>query len=215
MKKFILCFILCFTMILASFANDNFPATKYSYIGQKDKISYDPSTDSWSRKVNKKNGNYYVKTKGFGDFYDYNDSNGNFAFSTNCEFEFINNKNFIGYSNRDMRFYYITYINDGIGKRALTKQEVEALFPEYKIISLSDFNQNTNSLKIKKHIGNLKILLFNDTDKTYENYKFSSGNAKYEQYSLRGFLNVSKPGMIQFSGTETTPDNPMYVLLVR
>ena len=114
-----------------------------------------------------------------------------------------------------MKFYFITYINGGIGKRALTREEVEALFPEYKVIGLSEFNQNTYSYKIKKHIWNLKILLFNDTDKTYENYKFSSGNAKYEQYSLRGFLNVYKTGMIQFSGLETSPDNPMYVLLVR
>ena len=214
MKKVILSLFLCFMFVIGAYAG-NLPDTKYSNLEKKDKISYDPSTDTWSRKIDRKNGNYFVKTKGFGDFYDYNDANGNFAFSTNCEFEFINNKNFIGYSNKDMKFYFITYINGGLSKRALTREEVEALFPEYKIIGLSDFNQNTNSYKIKKHIGDLKILLYNDTDKTYENYKFSSGNAKYEQYSLRGFLNVSKTGMIQFSGIETNTDNPMYVLLIR
>lgn len=214
MKKSLLCICLCFILCTAVFA-DNFPNTKYKNINNKDKISYDSYTDSWSTKTNRNSGEYYIKTKGFGDFYDYNNANGDFAFSTDCEYEFINNKNFIGYSNKNMKFYYITYINGGIGKRELTKEEVQKLFPEYKVISLSEFSQNTYAYKIKKHLGTLKILLYNDSNKTYDNYKFSSGNADYEQYDLRGFLNVHKSGMIQFSGNETTSDNPMYVLLVR
>ena len=214
MKKIILSFCLCLAFILTAHAN-NFPDTKHKNIGNKEKISYDSVTDTWSKKIDKKSGNYYIKTKGFGDFYDYNDSNGNFAFTTDCEYEFISNNNLIGYSNKDMKFYYITYINGGIAKRELSTEEVKKLFPEYTVITLSQFSQNTYSYKIKKHFGDLKILLLNDSDKTYDNYKFSSGNAKYEQYSLRGFLSVSKQGMIQFSGKETTKDNPMYVLLVR
>ena len=105
MKKVILSLFLCFMFVIGAYAG-NLPDTKYSNLEKKDKISYDPSTDTWSRKIDRKNGNYFVKTKGFGDFYDYNDANGNFAFSTNCEFEFINNKNFIGYSNKDMKFYF-------------------------------------------------------------------------------------------------------------
>ena len=48
---------------------------------------------------------------------------------------------------------------------------------------------------VKKHIINLNILLFNDSDKTFDNYKFSSGNADFEQYSLRGFINIHKNGI--------------------
>lgn len=214
MKKFILSLCICLTVVLTAYAN-NLPDTKYKNIGNKDKISYDASTDTWSKKIDKKSGNYFVKTKGFGDFFDYNDSNGNFAFSTECEYEFIYNNNLIGYSNKNMKFYYITYINGGISKKELSKEEVENLFPEYKIISLSEFSENTNAIKIKKHLGNLKILLYNDTDNTYNNYKFSSGNAKFEQYSLRGFINISDQGMIQFSSGETSDKNPMFVLLIR
>ena len=214
MKKILLSLCLCLIAALSAYSN-NFPDTKHKNIGTNDKISYDSNTDSWSKKIDRKAGNYFVKTKGFGDFFDYNDSNGSFAFSTECEYEFIYNNNFIGYSNRNMKFYYITYINGGISKRGLTKDEVESLFPEYKVIALSEFSEGTSSLKLKKHLGNLKILLFNDTDRTFDNYKFSSGNAEFEQYDLRGFLSVSKQGMIQFSGGATSEQNPLYVLLIR
>lgn len=214
MKKIYLCLLIIFGLINIAYAG-NLPDTKHKNIGNKDKISYNASTDTWSRKIDKKSGNYFVKTKGFGDFFDYNDSNGNFAFSTDCEYEFIDNNNLIGYSNKNMKFYYITYINGGISKKELSKEEVENLFPEYKVISLSEFSENTNAIKIKKHMGNLKILLYNDTDNTYNNYKFSSGNAKFEQYSLRGFINISDQGMIQFSSGETSDKNPMFVLLIR
>ena len=214
MKNFLLSLSLCLIVTLSANSN-NFPDTKYHNIGTNDKISYDSNTDTWSRKIDKKSGNFFVKTKGFGDFFDYNYSDGSFAFSTECEYEFVHNNNFIGYSNRNMKFYYITYINGGISKRELTKAEVESLFPEYKVIALSEFSEGTSSLKLKKHLGNLKILLFNDTDKTFDNYKFSSGNAGFEQFDLRGFLCVSKQGMIQFSGNTTSKQNPMFVLLIR
>ena len=214
MRKIFLCLCIVSTVLLSVYA-DNFPETKHKNIKNKEKIMYDSSADIWSKKADWKNANFYVKTKGFGDFFDYNDANGNFAFSTNCEYEFIDNNNFIGYSNRDMKFYYITYINGGLSKKTLSKEEVEALFPEYKVINLSEFNSNTNAIKIKKHIGNIKILLLNDTEKSFDNYEFSSGNVKFEKYSLRGFINVSNPGMIQFSKGETSIENPTYVLLIR
>ena len=213
MKKFFA--IMCLYLLIIAANAAEFPDLKYKNIGIKDKISYDPVTDTWSNKINKRNGNYFVKTKGFGNFYDYNDSHGNFAFSTDCEYEFIYNKNLIGYSNKNLKFYYITYINGGIGKRELTKEEVEILFPEYKVITLSDFSESTSALKLKKHLGDLKILLLNDSDKTFDNYKFSSGNAKFNRYSLRGFLTVTKQGMIQFSGGTTSEKDPMYILLIR
>ena len=142
------------------------------------------------------------------------DSNKNYAFTTECEYEFIYNNSLIGYSNRDMKFYEISYINGGIGKRELLKEEVQKIFPNYTIIELSDFTKSTNVYKIKKHIGELKIILLNNSTETYDNFHFTSGNAKFTQYDLRGFLTVSKPGMIQFSST-TDNNSIWYVLLVR
>ncbi len=215
MKKLFLSLLFVFIFAELSVFAEKMPNLKYKNIGDKDKISYDVQTDTWSHKIDKKNKNYFIKTKGFGEFYDYLDSSKNFAFSTNCEYEFIYNNSLIGYSNKDMKFYDISYTNGGVGKRALSKEEVEKIFPDYELISLSDFSNLTNSKKVKKGFGDLKIILFNDTDKTFENYKFTSGNAKFEQYDLRGFLTVTKHGMIQFAPLEESENSIWYVILVR
>ena len=211
-RTILILFISVFTAL--NVYSENMPNLKYKNIGNKDKISYDSQTGVWSDNIDKKSKNYFLKTKGFGDFYDYLDSNKNFAFTTNCEYEFIYNDSLIGYSNRDMKFYDILYANGGLSKRELSKEEVETIFPEYKVITFSDFSIKTNSIKLKKHSNILKIILLNDTSNTFDNYKFTSGNAKFEQYLLRGFLTVSKSGMIQFS--DTNDENYLYfVILVR
>lgn len=214
MKRILLCLFLIFCIVNSANA-ENFPKLKYKNINVKDKISYDIQTNTWSHKIDRKNKNYYIKTKGFGNFYDYLDSNKDFAFSTNCEYEFIHNNSLIGYSNRDMKFYEIIYDKKSTGKRALTMEEVEAILPNYKILPLSEFSEKTNSLKIKKGMSDLNIFLFNDSDNNYERYTFSSGNAKFEQYDLRGFITVQKSGMIQFSRLGETESKNWYVILVR
>ena len=214
MKRIVLTFLLSLAVVLSVNAK-NMPDVKYKNIGNKDKISYNSETNVWSKKVDKKQGNYFIKTKGFGDFYDYLDSDKNFAFSTNCEYEFIYNNSLIGYSNREMKFYDITYINGGLSKRVLNKEEVESIFSDYKVVALSEFSSLTNSLKIKKHLSDLKLILLNDTDKTFDTYTFTSGNAKFEQYDLRGFLMVKSTGMIQFSRLGEHDDKLWYVLLIR
>ena len=213
MKK--LSFLILLIFCLTNFVNaENMPDIKYKNIRLKDKISFDLNTNTWSKTVNKKNKNFYTKTKGFGSFYDYVDSNKDFAFSTNCEYDFIYNDSLMCYSNRNMKFYEILYDTKTLGKRELTKEEVEAILPNYQIVSLSDFSSKTNSLKIKKGLNELNVFLFNDTEKTFDNYIFTSGNAKFEQYDLRGFLKIHKPGMIQFSEFGEQNNN-WYVLLIR
>ena len=214
MKRFLICLMIIFGTSGLVYAS-NFPDMKYKNINVKDRITYDINSNTWSKYKNKKNTDYFTKIQGFGDFYDYVDSEQNFAFTTNCEYELIHNDTLIGYSNRDMKFYEILYDNNGTGKRALTKEEVQAILPDYKVISLSDFSPKTNSLKIKKNMGALKMFLFNDTDNTFDGFIFTSGNSKFEQYDLRGFITVYKPGMIQFSRLGEQNDKNWYVLLIR
>ena len=214
MKKIFFCIFIMFGLINTGNAQ-NMPDLTYKNISLKNKISYDSETNVWSNKINKKNKNYFIKVKGFGDYFDYLDSDKNFAFTTNCEYEFIYNNGFYGYSNRDMKFYEFIYDNNKIIKRTLSKEEVQEILPEYKIVSFSQFSPKTNSLKIKKNIGELKILLYNDTENSYEKYTFTSGNSKFEQYDLRGFLTVQKPGMIQFSRLGEKDDKNWYILLIR
>ena len=215
MKKIFFSLFLCFMLTLSVSAN-NFPNIKYKNIGNKDKISYDATTDKWSNKFDKKTANYFIKTKGFGEFYDYLYPNKDFAFTTNCEYEFIYNGNLIGYSNKDLKFYEIKFFNNGLSKRELSKEEIQSILPDYQIIYLSDFSTKTNSYKIKKHLGALKILLVNNTNDAFDGFAFSSGNAEYKTYDLRGFITVKKQGMIQFAKDDGHINSKdWYVLLVR
>ena len=215
MKKIFLC-LFVFILFGLSVCAENFPDIKYKNIGNKDKIAYDETADTWSKKFDKKTTNYFIKTKGFGEFYDYLYPNKNFAFTTNCEYEFIYNDSLIGYSNRDLKFYDIKFVNNGLSKRELTREEIEKILPDYHIIYLSDFSNKTGSYKIKKHLGDLKILLVNDTNSTFDEFLFTSGNAKFKTYDLRGFIKVTKPGMIQFAKNDDHKNSKdWYVLLVR
>lgn len=214
MKKIILSVLSCIILTLAVSA-ENMPDLKYKNISNKGKISYSAETGSWSKNINKKAGNYYIKTKGFGDYYDYVDSEKNFAFSTNCEYEFIYENRLIGYSNKDMKFYEFSLNNGNLEKKPLSKEDIATIFSDYRVIDFSEFSQKTNSLKIKKHFGDLRIILLNNTNYTFENYSYTSGNAKFNQYALRGFITISKPGMIQFSGDSSSDHNLWYILLVR
>lgn len=202
-------------LIISGVTASDIPGFKYNEIKEKSKISYNSANGHWSTKVNKKEDLYFTKTKGFGTYFDYLTSNKSYAFTTDCEYEFIAGNLFIGYSNKDLKFYTFSY-NGSLLKRELSDDEVKSLFPDYQIIKISEFSDKTNSLKIKKAWGDLRIILLNDTDKSFDNYTFSSGNAKIETYPISGLLTVSKPGMIQFSNSYgTSKENPWYVLLVR
>ena len=98
----------------------------------------------------------------------------------------------------------------------MTEDEISELFPDYKIVKISDFSTNTNSLKLKKEGHDFKIIILNDTDKNFYHYSFSSNNGKFETYPLTGFINVTKKGMFQFSHFgDNTESTPWFILLVR
>ncbi len=215
MKKIFLSFIAFILLSTVVFA-ENFPPIKYKKIGNKGKVSYNADTNVWSDKIDKKQGNYFVKVKGFGDFYDYLDSNKEFAFSTGCEYEFLYNDKLIGYSNKDLNFYELQYADGNLKRVKLTDEDVKLMLPDFKVLKVTDFSKKTNSIKIKKHISDLDIVIINDTDKDLSNYVFTSGNAKFKTYSLNGFITVLKHGMIQFApeGDEKNTEDWL-ILLVR
>ena len=191
---------------------------KIEYKNLKDgtKLIYDGV--NWSNKVSRKATDYYIKKipNGITEFSEFYNPEGIFLFSTATQYEFVNKGSLIGYSNNDLKFYDI-FINNGIVEtRELLADEVQALFPKYKVIKISNFSKATNSLKIKKKRGNLKIILLNDTDMIFDNYSFTSNNAEYKFYELKGFLEITKKGMIQFSKFgDNTRYSPWFILLLR
>ncbi len=215
MKKFLVLVLLIIGLSVNASDRKQIP---YKNIKENSGIVYDAASDIWSVKKDKKDTGSWVKrvSVGTGSYSEYYDNNGEFVFSTGTQYEFINHGKLIGYSNQDLKFYDFAMVNGELVKNSLSEEEIQKLFPDYKIIKLSEFSPNTNSLKIKKNSRSLKLILFNDTDKNFYHYSFSSNNAKFSAYELTGFLEVTKKGMIQFSHFgDNTENNPWYILLVR
>lgn len=215
MKRFILSFVILVGISLSANASEllNIP---YKNIAEEGKIKLE--NDVWTNKVSKKDDNYLIKfiSEGTGNYSEFFNSYGQFVFETGCQYEFLNKGDLIGYSNQDLKFYDFTMVNNEVIRRELSADEVQALFPDFKIVKLSEFSPNTHSLKVKKNRGHLKLILLNDTDRTFYHYSFTSGNSKFDTYPLVGFLNIKQKGMLHFSHFgDNTQNNPWFVLLVR
>ena len=213
-KIFFSLLILC-VLTLGAHAAD-FAKIKYKNIKENDKIKIE--NDVWTDNIKRREAEYLIKiiSDGSGSYSEFYNSDGSFAFTTGCQYEFIKNGDLIGYSNQDLKFYDFTYANGELSRRELSEEEIHTLFPDYEIIKISEFTETTNSLKVKKDKLNYKIILLNDTDRNFYDDGFTTGNSKIEKYPLSGFLNIKKRGMIQFSHFgDNTKDNPWYVLLVR
>ena len=97
--------------------------------------------------ANKKSSEYFTKkiSSGTGSYSEFYSPEGEFLFSTGCQYEFIINGSLIGYSNYDLKFYEFTPSGRTAERRELTEEEVQALFPDFKIVKISEFSPNTNS----------------------------------------------------------------------
>ncbi len=215
MKRLILSMIVSAGLVISANAAD-FLNIPYKNIKEEGKIKIE--NDRWTDKVARRDNDYIIKfiSDGTGNYSEFYSSKGNLYFTTGCQYEFIYKGDLIGYSNHDLKFYDFSLNGNEVIKRELNEAEVQALFPDFKIIKISQFSQSTNSLKIKKEGVNFKVILLNDTDRYFYHYSFSSGNSKFETYPLKGFLNIKKTGMIQFSHFgDNTKDFPWFILLVR
>lgn len=207
MKKFLLT-LLVFGICLSVSASE-LKNIKYKNLKENSKIT--SVGNSWTKSVNKKSGNYYILRSS--DFYNTDET---VAYTTDCDYLFINKGRLFGYSNSDLKFYEFIATDGLISKTELSEDEVQALFKKYRIIKVSDFTTTTNSIKIKKKVGKLNLIVLNDTDRLFNNYSFTTGNSKLKKYPLNGMVSISKKGMLLFSKFgENTKDSPWFVILVR
>ena len=211
-KKIFLTLVLTFGITLSASAV-NMETIQYKNINNNDNI-INTENGNWQL-ANKKYKEYFTKkvSAGSGSFSEFYSPNGTFLFSTGCNYEFIHNGSLIGYSNSELKFYEFTMNKGILEQRELTESEIKNLFKDFQIVKISEFVNTTNSLRIKTDKKHLKIILWNDTDRYFYNYSFSSNNAKFNTYPLRGFLNITQKGMIQFSHFgDNTKENPWFIL---
>lgn len=215
MKKILFSLLILFALTLTSNASQLLEIP-YKNIKANDKIKL--TDDIWTNKVLRRESDYFVKlvSDGTGSYSEFYNSDGTFAFTTGSQYEFLYKGELIGYSNQDLKFYNFTLTDGFLNRRELSADEISEMFPDFRIIKISEFSASTNSLKIKKDERNLKIILLNDTDRNFYNYSFTSGNGKFETYRLTGFINITKKGMFQFSHFgDNTKNYPWFILLVR
>ena len=171
MKKIFFSLLILFAVALTYSASEllNIP---YKNIKEEDKIKL--NNDVWTNKISRRDSDYFVKivSDGTGSYSEFYNSDGTFAFTTGCQYEFLYKGDLIGYSNQDLKFYDFTYADGLLNRRELSVDEIASMFPDFKIIKISEFSTNTNSLKVKKEGHNFKIILLNDTDRNFYHYSF-------------------------------------------
>ncbi len=167
--------------------------------------------DIWSQKVNRRDMGNFVRN---GNLLKKMDDS--LIIDTKCKYLFLNNGRLYGYDDAIMRFYELIPLNGKVSFKELDFNEVSVLFKDFHIIAVSEFSESTNVFKIKKKRSEEKIMLINDTKERFGDYEFTTNNAKFEHYNINNAINVTKPGMIQFSKiSEKTENSPWFILLVR
>ena len=211
MKKILYTFFV-FLLSLTLVSANEVSGMKYKDIKLKSKITYDENGWSYA----KKSDNYFIKTEGFGDYYDYLNKDKSYAFTTDCKYEFLYNKKLIGYSDKDFVFYEFDYSNGVLTRKPVPEEEIKNFLSGYRIVKLSEFSPYTNSLKIKKGLGSLRLLVLNDIGIDMTEYGFTSGNMKFETFSIAGAVRISSAGMLQLSKDGAKSSQiPWFVILVR
>jgi len=111
--------------------------------------------------------------------------------SLNSVFAFdfsIDNKNYT-YNPDELKFY----IKDKNKSTKLTKEQVSELFPDYKIVLVSQFNDK-RKYNIKNSLFKTqKILILNDTSRTFhlfDIYPVTSRNEFQNSYDIKSLITI-------------------------
>ncbi len=197
MKKFITgLFTLVFALCISCIAN----AADIEGIYDKGQAVYIPSANVWSTGAMSEGRIVLTKktTDGSGNYSQYFYGNGKLAIALKSNFEFVTNGKLIGVDNASLKYYKINYNKKTkkFSQTLMNEKELQALFPDAKIVKISQFENNEFTLK-KQFFKDRTILLLNDTDKYFHKYTF---NPKYVQTTdIKGLITVKHFGKVKFS----------------
>lgn len=95
----------------------------------------------------------------------------------------------------------------------LQQEGIQKLYPEYKIIKVSEFKNNEITIN-KKFFEKINVLLLNDTEQSF--YKYSYKPASVNPEYIKPFIHISHPGKIIFShyGNDTK-ETPALKIIVK
>ena len=134
-------------------------------------VDYNPQTKFWSRNLGL---NHYVFTKhisiGSGSYTYF--TNGVKEYELNSTYEFLYYGKLYAYSAHLLKFFELGFDGEGFTTRELTKDEVQNMFPDVKILLVSEFDEN-NEITVELPVFRKKaFMILNDTDNDYYKYQF-------------------------------------------
>ena len=130
---------------------------------------------------------------GSGGFCEYYYQDGKLAIGPEINIGFVHDGEFIGINSQELKFYKYKYQDKKFVSELLTQEEIQKLYPEYKIIKVSEFKNNEITIN-KKFFEKINVLLLNDTEQLkYSMLKYSSlqtGTLKLGMLWIGGYLNL-------------------------
>ncbi len=190
-------------------------ASAYNYITEKQTIFYNPQKSIWTLMPETED-DIQITNKSFigsGGFCEYYYQDGKLAIGPEINIGFVNDGEFIGINSQELKFYKYKYQDKKFVSELLTQEEIQKLYPEYKIIKVSEFKNNEITIN-KKFFEKINVLLLNDTEQSF--YKYSYKPASVNPEYIKPFIHISHPGKIIFShyGNDTK-ETPALKIIVK
>lgn len=204
MRRFLLVLFFGFFLVAPSLAENIYPdipenATLYYSVYDK-KWSATPSSNTIK----------LVKhyTLGANKFSEY--VIGELRFDANSTKEFLFKGDLIGYNKNTLKFHRLYFENETLKEETLNEKELKELFPDYEIIRISQFKDN--SIKLKRNPFNPKTyLIMNDTNTMFYNYRLKGVDNTFEEFNCV-FTPKFNNGKIEFStSNKSVTYTPYYI----
>ncbi len=144
-------------------------------------IDYNPATKVWSRNLGL--GHEVFKKHisiGSGSYTEF--TCGDKTFELNSTYEFLYYGRLYSYSAHLLKFFELLYDGETINTRELSKEEVQQLFPDVKILLVSEFKDN--EIEVTLPIFRRRaFMILNDTDRDFYKYQFEFYNPENKLFN--------------------------------
>lgn len=179
-------------------------ACAYEPIYNNTMVTYSPATKTFSTKT--MSPSKIALTKKISESNDghseYYAKNGSVVFKSGGDFEFIENGKLISVHNDEFKYFEVVYdYGYGYKEIELKPDKLQKLFPDAEIVKISQISDGKLEL-YKKYFRKKSFLLYNDTDKTFPNCKFSA--KRFKKSDIKGYFKINYPEVIKVT---TSGDN--------
>ena len=174
-------------------------------------VYYNPETETWGSSCPDKCIKFTRSlTDGSNKFSVYI-TNG-LEYDPNSTREFFYNGDLIGYNHNTLKFHRLYFEDGALKTEKLNEKELQEMFPDCKIIRVSNFYDNT--MKIKRPLfKDQKFLIMNDTNTMFYNYYFENLDNSNEAFNC--IFTPKRARKYYFSPREKSVLYNKYTFLIR